>query len=893
MNVTLTVNYHTRWGEMLAVETAGRDGSATTRRMHPSGSDGDWTASFLTDLSAGSVAYRYLLIDADSGRILRREEGEPHTLRFEGDIPELVLRDRWHDRPSDIPFRSTAFTDCIFRRGEQEEPLVLRAGTTALKTIFPDILPDQELVVCGSNPALGQWDPEKAPSMNCAGFPLWQLPLPASMADTDRLEFKFVVRDLRTKRALRWEEGENRVLYGASQAYNRLTVIDCDRLALPATEWRGSGTAIPVFSIRTENDFGVGDFRSLMKMADWCAETGQRLLQILPVNDTTMTGTWTDCYPYNANSTFALHPIYLDVWAAGTLRDPARMDHFRRIAETLRTLPALDYEKVSRAKEAYMRELYAEQGLPVVESDDFKRFVVENSEWLRPYAAFCVLRDRFQTADMSMWGEYALYDEDLVGRFSENNRSETNYHLYIQYLLDLQLREAVRYAHGRGVALKGDIPIGISPTSVDAWVHPELFNLGMTAGAPPDAFAVMGQNWGFPTYNWPVMKRDGYRWWKARFRKMADYFDAYRIDHVLGFFRIWQIPTDTFHGLLGTFSPALPFTPDELRDRYGFTMDPEKWSRPYITRETLAATLGDLAGEAAAEYLIEEDDAGRIYPRSGLTTQRAIADLFATLPESDRNNRLCSGLIDLLDDVLFIGDPVEKGKYHPRINAQFTNAYHALPQPAKDAFNRAYNDFFYHRHNDFWARSAMEKLPELTGSARMLACAEDLGMIPDCVPDVLRRLEILSLEIERMPKRFGVDFDDTTRYPYYSVCSTSTHDMGGIRLWWEENRSMTQEYFNEILRLPGESPREAEPWICDRIVTRHLESPSMFCILPLQDWLSINGALRRDNPADEQINIPADPHHYWRYRMHLTVEKLLSDSEFTDYLRTKNAVRNV
>lgn len=174
----------------------------------------------------------------------------------------------------------------------------------------------------------------------------------------------------------------------------------------------------------------------------------------------------------------------------------------------------------------------------------------------------------------------------------------------------------------------------------------------------------------------------------------------------------------------------------------------------------------------------------------------------------------------------------------------------------------------------------MWKLPALTESTKMLCCAEDLGMIPDCVPAVMHNLQILSLEIQRMPKDPTVEFGNTWSYPYYSVCTSSTHDMPGIRAWWESDHAMAQRFYNQVLHEGGEAPYFAEPWICGRILDLQLNSPSMLCILPLQDWLSADGQLRRQNPADEQINVPAISRHYWRYRMHLTVEQLMEQTEF-------------
>lgn len=384
------------------------------------------------------------------------------------------------------------------------------------------------------------------------------------------------------------------------------------------------------------------------------------------------------------------------------------------------------------------------------------------------------------------------------------------------------------------------------------------------------------------------MSLDGFAWWKARFAKMAEFFDAYRIDHVLGFFRIWQIPMDAIHGLLGYFNPALPFSESELRNNYDFWIDVDLQTTPYIMDYFVEDFFGPYTREALDTYC-NSAGYGRYKLKPEFDTQRKVADHFATLPKDEKHTRICDGLLGLIDNVLFIEDPVEKGKYHPRISAQYTYIYRALNDYERWCFNRLYNDFFYHRHNSFWYDKAMWKLPPLIDSTNMLTCAEDLGMIPACVPAVMQQLEILSLEIQRMPKDPGSTFGDTWNYPYYSVCTTSTHDMGGIRQWWEEDRDRSRDFYNNVLHEHGAAPYYAEPWVCDRIVDLHLASPSMLCILPLQDWLSIDANLRRENPNDEIINVPANPQHYWRYRMHLTIAELASHTEFTSYLRDKTA----
>ena len=691
--------------------------------------------------------------------------------------------------------------------------------------------------------------------------------------------------DSATGEVVAWEGGENR-RFDVEPRKSEVTVISGMRFINMMAPWKGAGVAIPVFSIRSEEDFGVGDFYDLKKMVDWAALTGQKIIQILPINDTTMTGTWTDSYPYNAISTFALHPMYLRPDALGKLKDAKRRKYFENLAAELNDLREVDYERVNAGKTEYFREIFAQEGAKVLESKEYKDFVSRNEDWLIPYAAFCVLRDAYKTADFSTWEGYAVYNAKKVASYVKENRQAIDFVCYIQYNLDKQLREVRDYAHSKGVAFKGDIPIGISRTSVDAWINPRLFNMDCQAGAPPDDFSVLGQNWGFPTYNWEEMARDGFAWWKARFRKMAEYFDAYRIDHVLGFFRIWQIPMDALHGLLGVFNPALPFTPDELRNSYDFWLNPENHVKPYIADWFIKEYFADHTDEARRRFLVRLGD-GRYRLKSDFDTQRKIADYFAGQPKDEKNTRLCNGLLGLVENVLFIEDPYEKGKYHPRISAQFNYAYKALNDYERWCFDRLYNDFFYRRHYDFWYGKAMWKLPLLIDSTDMLVCAEALGMIPACVPAVMRELEILSLEIQRMPKYPDTEFGDTWSYPYYSVCTTSTHDMGGIRQWWEEDRAASQRFFNNVLHDRGQAPHYAEPWVCDQIVELHLKSPSMLCILPLQDWLSIDGKLRRENPLEEQINVPANSRHYWRYRMHLTVEDLLKAGEYNNYLLGK------
>ncbi len=884
MNISFNIDYRTNWGESVYVTgnipELGNGDLTKAVKMTLSGNQ-SWSVDI--EVADGTRDFEYSYVVRHENGFTKREWGHAHNFIRARASKFYEIFDRWQDQPWDKPYYSTAFTECICHRVARDKRLQPKNGVLSIEVAAPMVGSDQVLAISGDCEGLGGWDPAKAIEMNDADFPNWRVNLDMSTIDTP-FNYKFLILNKTTKAVVAWEGGDNRRFAITPARKNEVLVVAGMRFINPLNPWHGAGVAIPVFSIRSEEDFGVGDFNDLKKMVDWAALTGQNFLQILPINDTTMTHTWTDSYPYNANSTFALHPQFLHLPAIGRLKDAARQEYYDNLGRELNQLTEIDYERVNNAKDEFVREIFAQEGAATVASAEFKSFVERNESWLTPYAAFCVLRDHNHTAEMSQWGKFAVYDKAKVDKFVAENADDINRVYFVQYHLDKQMREARDYAHAHGVAIKGDIPIGISRTSVDAWLNPRLFNLDCQAGAPPDDFSVLGQNWGFPTYNWEEMNKDGFQWWKDRFRKMSEYFDAYRIDHVLGFFRIWQIPMDAVHGLLGVFNPALPFTSDELKYSYDFWLDVDLQTKPYIMDYFLADFFGEYTDEARNRFLISVGY-GRYKLRDEFATQRKVVEYFAGQEKNDKNNKLCGALLGLIDDVLFIEDPYEKGKYHPRISAQFTYIYRSLTDYERWCFDRLYNDFYYHRHNDFWYGKAMWKLPPLIDSTDMLTCAEDLGMIPDCVPAVMSALEILSLEIQRMPKDPKSEFGNTYNYPYYSVCTTSTHDMGGIRAWWESDRDATQRFYNNVLHDMGTAPYYAEPWICEKIVNLHLASPSMLCILPLQDWLSIDGELRRTNPQEEQINVPANPRHYWRYRMHLTIEELMKQKNFNNRMR--------
>ncbi len=881
MTVSFNIEYRTSWGE--EVRIAGLLPESIP--MHTT--DGIyWTADVELEVPKEGMTINYSYQIEQNQIIIRKEwDSFPRRLFLSGNSKKKYqIKDCWKNIPEQLYYYSSAFTEALLAHPDRAEiPPCHRKGLV-IKAYAPRINKDYCLAICGNQKALGNWDPDKAIPMSDANFPEWQIELDASKLKFP-LEYKFILYHKEEKKADCWENNPNRYLADPELKTNETLVIS-DRYAyFDIPVWKGAGIAIPVFSLKSENSFGVGDFGDLKRMIDWAVSTQQKVIQILPINDTTMTHAWTDSYPYNSISIYAFHPMYADIKQMGTLKDKSAAAKFNKKQKELNGLPAMDYEAVNQTKWEYFRLIFKQEGEKVLASGEFGEFFNANKEWLQPYAVFSYLRDAFQTPNFREWPRHSVYNAQDIEKMCRPESVDYPHialYYYIQFHLHLQLVAATKYAREHGVVLKGDIPIGISRNSVEAWTEPYYFNLNGQAGAPPDDFSVNGQNWGFPTYNWDVMEKDGYRWWMKRFQKMSEYFDAYRIDHILGFFRIWEIPMHAVHGLLGQFIPSIPMSREEI-ESYGLPFR-EEYLIPYIHESFLGQVFGPHTDYVKQTFLLPAETPGVYHMKPEFTTQREVESFFAG--KNDENSLwIRDGLYTLISDVLFVPDTKEKDKYHPRIGIQRDFIFRSLNEQEQNAFNRLYDQYYYHRHNEFWRQQAMKKLPQLTQSTRMLVCGEDLGMIPDCVSSVMNDLRILSLEIQRMPKNPMYEFGYLNEYPYRSVCTISTHDMSTLRGWWEEDYLQTQRYYNTMLGHYGTAPTVATPELCEEVVRNHLKSNSILCILSLQDWLSIDGKWRNPNVQEERINVPANPRNYWRYRMHLTLEQLMKAEELNDKIR--------
>ena len=867
MKLKFTIQYGTHWGESMHVVLCcgSQDGTQRVSNLLMTTQDGLWWTLETAVLESrqhpvSTVTYHYQVEDAE-GTVLRQEWSQVPRTYWSDSSKNYVFNDQWRDMPLCAHLYTNAYLTTVGKAvGEHVEArrLPLYRKTIVFRVSAPQLTKGHSVALLGSHPAMGSWSTARYLRMEYIGQQDWMLSVNVDVVPMP-IEYKYVVVDDQTHELTVWEEGDNRVVQ-EELTDGEVRVVYGGILHLKEKTWRAAGVVIPVFALRSEHSCGVGDFGDLKRMVDWAVATGMKIIQLLPVNDTTTDGRWHDSYPYNITSCFALHPHYLDLEQLGELKSKNAMTAYRRQQRELNALPYSDYEAVERVKSEYVSDIFAERGEQTLASNGFKAWYEENKEWLEPYARYNV--------------QGTMNDEHVQRK------------MYVQYHLHLQLKAAADYARSHGVVLKGDVPIGVNRDSVETALHPELFHLDCQTGAPPDAFSPLGQNWGFPTYNWETggkrLKVSLEDWLHQRYRWMEQYFDAIRIDHVLGFFRIWEIPNDAIYGLLGHFSPALPLTVGEI-EYFGLPFR-RVFTRPFINDRILERFFGMHAQYVRDTFLVAK--AYGLYElKADFDTQRKVRDYFEG--RGDENSLwIRDGLYRLIANVLFVEDPRQPEMYHPRIAAYQEPVYEALNSEEKDAYMRLYNNYFYQRHSLFWGSGAMHRLGDTLSDTRMLVCAEDLGMLPDCVAPVLDALRILTLEIQTMPKQNSFEFSHLDGYPYRSVCTFSTHDMSPMRLWWEESPERTQRYYVTMLQKEGRAPEHLPAHIAEEIIARHLYCPSMLCVLSLSDWLAMDSELRRKNPREERINVPSDSYNRWQYRMHLTIEELLKAERYNNKVRT-------
>lgn len=873
------INYKTHQGEYITLQfrKKGKIESVICQTY-----DGfNWTAAVSTEENT-ALEYKYFIQTA-KGWV--GEQGDFRSVKTPKGTTHVFYDDSWRtSAEAERTYFSAAFKDVLFKRTDRKKSAAIKINPSKNQIVFQlyaAAIPQHlSFGIVGNTEALGQW--KKPILLSDASYPLWEACVEVE-GNSTHFEYKFVMYDTQKNMIVEWEGGDNRSCHFTFPSHEGNVLIRTDEsYQYPTPLWRGAGLAIPVFSLRSENGLGIGEFTDIKLVVDWAKKTAMRLVQVLPVNDTIATKTWVDSYPYAAISVFALHPLYVNIPSIAPLKDKKAQKELAKVTKDLNALETVDFEQVLNYKFKYFKLLYEQESAAFFKNKDVQKFIEDNADWLKPYAAFCHLRDLNGTVQFHKWAEYSTFSLEVVEQLCTpqyERFDEVALYYFIQYHAHQQLFGATEYARANGVILKGDLPIGIYRYSCDAWVAPHLYNMDGQAGAPPDAYAVAGQNWGFPTYNWEVMSRDNFAWWRQRMTKLSEYFDALRIDHILGFFRIWQIPTQHVEGTLGLFNPRLPYSRQELNNM-GLQGALERFTEPYIRGHFLGEIFGGDTEFVIQEFL-DSTAPNEFKLKPFVDTQVKIKELFLAEKYLDKKH-LEKPLMRLVGEVLLIEEPLSNGTaFNPRITIHTTRSYQELDDRSKHIMNQLYGDYFFVRHDEFWKQQALWKLPAIVQATNMLICGEDLGMIPNSVPGVMHDLNIIALEIQRMPKG-ATEFGETERYPYMTVCSPSCHDMSTIRGWWESDYGQAERFYHRSLKRYGVCPAECTPEIVEAINQQHLDTPSMWAIFPIQDLVGMNATLRRPIATDEQINEPSNPQHYWRFRFHLTMEELLKQEDLNN-----------
>lgn len=898
--VSFRLPYYTHWGQSLLV--CGSEpvlGSWDVKKgllLKPvhRGDELIWCGDVAVPGGFG-CEYSYYVVN-DDRKALRWEAGKKRKLV----LPEVIehgevveLHDLWQTGSEGLPFTS-AFKNVIFRGTwtlDIERPLGIIQNTlntedsviVHFKICCPNIEKDTSVYVIGHPLKLGRWKVQDGLKLDYAGESIWQA---NSVMQKDDFPIRYRYVKCGRNGRLSVETGFRELSLDSSNGPPKYIFVSDGMLKEPP--WRGAGVAIPMFSIRTEADLGVGEFLDLKLLVDWAVDSGFHLIQLLPLNDTSVHRMWWDSYPYSSLSVFALHPLYLRVQAlSSNIPEEVKQEILK--AKDQLDGKDVDYEATMATKLSIAKKMfYLEKDL-ILNSTSFLKFFSENEDWLKPYAAFCFLRDFFETSDHSQWGRFSFYSKDKLDKLVSKDSTHYDiicFHYYIQYHLHLQLLEAAEYARKNRVVLKGDLPIGVDRSSVDTWVYPNLFRMNTSTGAPPDYFDKNGQNWGFPTYNWEEMSKDNYAWWRARLSQMAKYFTAYRIDHILGFFRIWELPEHAMTGLVGKFRPSIPLSQEELK-REGI-WDFDRLSCPYIQQKFLQDKFGTSWTFIASNFL-NEYQKQRYEFKEDCNTEKKIASKLRSCVEgsllSESEDKIRLDLFALLQNIVLIRDPKDAKKFYPRFNLEDTSSFKDLDDHSKNVLKRLYYDYYFHRQEDLWHHNALKTLPVLLNSSDMLACGEDLGLIPSCVHPVMQELGLIGLRIQRMPSEPGLEFGIPSQYSYMTVCAPSCHDCSTMRAWWEEDEERRRRFFKTVVGSDELPPSQCVPEVAEFIIQQHVEAPSMWAIFPLQDLLALKKEYTTRPAAEETINDPTNPKHYWRYRVHVTLESLLKDKELKTTIR--------
>lgn len=644
-----------------------------------------------------------------------------------------------------------------------------------------------------------------------------------------------------------------------------------------------TGLSIPVSALRTLESEGIGDFLDLIPFAQFVKKSGATLIQLLPVNDSGLQSS-----PYSSLSAFALHPVYIHLSALPESK--GFVNQIKDLKKRFDSAERIPYDIIVCEKLALLRAMYDKNKDAIIKSAACKKFI-ESNTWLREYAAYSLLKSKNNNAHWQFWPEFVNPSFSDIEKIwaDKKNTEDLYFYVWMQKAAEEQFVLAGTALSEIGVELKGDLPILMNDDSADVWAKRNFFKRDRTAGAPPDMFASLGQNWGFPVYDWDALKEDAYSFWIDRLKQADKFYSAFRIDHVLGFFRIWSLSSHDYSGYLGNFLPSVGISRRDLV-ALGFDSSRIRWlSEPHIRSSSLYEALYGEDNIEAKVKDVETVALERIGNEDIFLFKKAIRgekdiDALSIVPKAKEflssawRNRV------LLE--------CEPDTFVPTWSYWDTTAFPTLSHVEKNALEA----LFAHTRSEaefLWEKNGKELIAMMTSATKMLPCAEDLGAVPACVPKVLFELGVLGLRIVRWARNWsqaGEPYIKLSDYPYLSVCTPSCHDTSTLREWW--NTEAGKYEFWNFLGGKGNCPEQYTSETAAFVLGELAKGNSRILMLQLQDALALSPKYYNVKAEDERINVPGSWNHInWTYRMRVTIEELLDDDDLITRIKNVCALR--
>lgn len=662
---------------------------------------------------------------------------------------------------------------------------------------------------------------------------------------------------------------------------------------------RMTGISIPLGAIATKKNTVIGEFSVLPDFAKFCKNAGIEVIQLLPVNDT-----GTQSSPYSGLSAFALHPIYVDLKALPEFEAIYSSDKkFAKKYDSFVKENPYDgksrykYDAILNKKDELLREIYKTTEIAKTgeATEELSKWIKKNP-WIVNYAVYKNLKYKYMQASWKSWDEKDknLSEKEIKSRWTKKSEQKENlFYAWTQMRANEQFKKASDAVKKSGILLKGDMPILMNEDSCDAWALPNIFNQNLRAGSPVDGENPSGQNWGFPTYNWKYLKENDYSWWKDRLKNAEQYYSAYRLDHILGFFRIWAIPTRDTTAVLGHTDPYVPIKRDEFHNA-GFADDRIRWlSQPHIPT---GAVENITWNHESATKIMEKfcDRIGNeelwLFKESVQGDKDIYESDLSAFCQGDAEGRVKDILARFWKDRAFI--EITENNFVPLWTHPETTAWKSLSLDEQNRLNQLI-DNAERKENELWETQSDEILSALTNSVNMIPCGEDLGANLSCLPGVMAKNKILSLRVYRWSRKWNEKPEQPyvpfAELPKLSVCTSSVHDSSTLRQWWSEDKNGVslfvktypkffgiEDWDNEAKNRVAEEPYSPEKGLA--FLTALASANSDFCIHPFQDFLSTDKKYWLEKEDDERINIPGTVSEFnWTYRIPCLLEEIAKD----------------